>query len=64
LQLVNESYPSRIFLANPSIDRKLYAEAFHLNDTDLELLESLIPSATCSSSSRSIRRNFSFQSPL
>lgn len=43
LHLVNESCPSRIFLANPGIDRKLYAEAFHLNDTDLELLESLVP---------------------
>jgi type IV secretion system protein VirB4 len=43
LQLVNESCPSRIFLANPGIDRKLYAEAFQLNDTDLELLESLLP---------------------
>ncbi len=43
LHLVNESCPSRIFLANPGIDRKLYAEAFQLNDTDLELLESLVP---------------------
>jgi type IV secretion/conjugal transfer VirB4 family ATPase len=43
LQLVNESCPNRIFLANPGIDRKLYAEAFQLNDTDLELLESLVP---------------------
>ncbi len=43
LQLVNESCPSRIFLANPGIDHKLYAEAFQLNDTDLELLESLVP---------------------
>jgi type IV secretion/conjugal transfer VirB4 family ATPase len=43
LQLVNESCPTRIFLANPGIDRKLYAETFQLNDTELELLESLIP---------------------
>ena len=43
LQLVNESCPSRLFLANPGMDRKLYAEAFQLNDTDLELLESLLP---------------------
>jgi type IV secretion system protein TrbE len=43
LQLVNESCPTRIFLANPGIDRKLYAETFQLNDTDLELLESLVP---------------------
>ena len=43
LQLVNESCPTQIFLANPGIDRKLYAEIFQLNDTELELLESLVP---------------------
>jgi hypothetical protein len=30
-------------LANPNIDRKLYAEIFQLNDTQLELFESLVP---------------------
>jgi len=43
LELVNESCPLGIFLANPGIDRKLYAETFQLNDTELELLESLVP---------------------
>jgi type IV secretion/conjugal transfer VirB4 family ATPase len=43
LHVVNESCPTKIFLANPNIDRKLYAEVFHLNDTQLELLESLVP---------------------
>ncbi len=43
LHIVNESCPTRIFLSNPNIDRKLYAEIFQLNDTQLELLESLIP---------------------
>jgi type IV secretion/conjugal transfer VirB4 family ATPase len=43
LELVNESCSTRIFLANPGIDRKLYAETFQLNDTELELLESLVP---------------------
>ncbi|MBB6142962.1 type IV secretion system protein VirB4 [Silvibacterium bohemicum] len=43
LELVNESCPTRIFLANPGIDRKLYAETFQLKDTELELLESLVP---------------------
>jgi type IV secretion system protein VirB4 len=43
LELVNESCPTRIFLANPGIDRKLYAETFQLNDTEIELLESLVP---------------------
>jgi type IV secretion system protein VirB4 len=43
LHVVNESCPTKIFLANPNIDRKLYAEVFQLNDTQLELLESLVP---------------------
>ena len=52
LELVNESCPNRIFLANPGINRKLYAEAFRLNDTDLDLLESLVP-----------KRNLLFKQP-
>jgi type IV secretion/conjugal transfer VirB4 family ATPase len=43
LHVVNESCPTKIFLANPNIDRKLYAEIFQFNDTQLELLESLVP---------------------
>jgi type IV secretion/conjugal transfer VirB4 family ATPase len=43
LHIVNESCPTKIFLANPNIDRKLYAEIFQFNDTQLELLESLVP---------------------
>jgi len=43
LDIVNESCPTKIFLANPNIDRKLYAEIFKFNDTELELLESLVP---------------------
>jgi type IV secretion/conjugal transfer VirB4 family ATPase len=43
LSIVNESCPTKVFLANPNIDRKLYAEVFQLNDTELELLESLVP---------------------
>lgn len=43
LHIVNESCPTKIFLSNPNIDRKLYADIFQLNDTQLELLESLIP---------------------
>ncbi|WP_446741924.1 VirB4 family type IV secretion system protein [Silvibacterium acidisoli] len=43
LHIINESCPTKIFLANPNIDRKLYAEIFQLNDTQLELLESLVP---------------------
>jgi type IV secretion/conjugal transfer VirB4 family ATPase len=43
LHIVNESCPTKVFLSNPNIDRKLYAETFQLNDTQLELLESLVP---------------------
>lgn len=43
LHIVNESCPTKIFLANPNIDRRLYADIFQLNDTELELLESLVP---------------------
>jgi len=43
LHIVNESCPTKIFLANPNIDRRLYADVFQLNDTQLELLESLVP---------------------
>ena len=43
LHIVNESCPTKIFLANPNIDRRLYSEIFQLNDTQLELLESLVP---------------------
>ncbi len=43
LHIVHESCPTKIFLANPNMDRKLYAEVFQLNDTELELLELLAP---------------------
>jgi type IV secretion system protein VirB4 len=43
LHIVHESCPTKIFLANPNMDRKLYAEIFQLNDTEIELLESLVP---------------------
>jgi len=43
LHVVNESCPTKVFLANPNIDRALYAEIFQFNDTQLELLESLVP---------------------
>ena len=43
LQIVAESCPTKIFLANPEMDRDLYREAFHLNDTELELIVGLVP---------------------
>lgn len=43
LEIVAESCPNKIFLANPDIDVPLYRDAFHLNDTELELLAGLVP---------------------
>jgi len=43
LQIVSESCPTKIFLANPEMDRELYREAFHLNDTELDLISGLVP---------------------
>jgi type IV secretion system protein VirB4 len=43
LQIVSESCPTKIFLANPEMDRDVYREAFHLNDTELDLIAGLVP---------------------
>jgi type IV secretion system protein TrbE len=43
LQIVSESCLTKIFLANPEMDRDLYRDAFHLNDTELELIAGLVP---------------------
>jgi type IV secretion system protein TrbE len=43
LQIVSESCPTKVFLANPEMDRELYREAFHLNDTELDLIAGLVP---------------------
>src|ERR1700748_1418173 len=43
LQIVSESCPTKIFLAKPEMDRDLYREAFHLNDTELDLIADLVP---------------------
>ena len=43
LHVVNESCPTKIFLANPEMDRTFYQETFHLNVTELELIKGLIP---------------------
>jgi type IV secretion system protein VirB4 len=43
LQIVAESCPTKIFLANPEMDRNVYREAFHLNDTELDLIAGLVP---------------------
>jgi type IV secretion system protein VirB4 len=43
LSIVAESCPTKIFLANPEMNREVYAEAFHLNDTELEIIANLVP---------------------
>jgi type IV secretion/conjugal transfer VirB4 family ATPase len=43
LPIVSESCPTKIFLANPEMDRDVYREAFHLNDTELDLIAGLVP---------------------
>ena len=43
LPIVTESCPTKIFLANPDMDRDVYREAFHLNDTELDLISGLVP---------------------
>jgi type IV secretion system protein VirB4 len=43
LRTVVESCPTKLLLANPSLDRARYAELFQLNPTELDLLTDLIP---------------------
>jgi type IV secretion system protein VirB4 len=43
LPIISESCPTKIFLANPEMNRDVYREAFHLNDTELELIAGLVP---------------------
>jgi type IV secretion system protein VirB4 len=43
LAVVAESCPTKIFLANPEMNRQVYREAFHLNDTELDIIADLIP---------------------
>jgi len=43
LAIVAESCPTKIFLANPDMNREVYRDAFHLNDTELDIIEGLVP---------------------
>jgi type IV secretion system protein VirB4 len=43
LRTVVESCPTKLLLANPSLDRRHYAELFQLNEMELDLLTGLIP---------------------
>src|SRR5216684_4531358 len=43
LDIIIESCATKIFLANPDMDRELYRRQFHLNDNEVELISTLIP---------------------
>ena len=43
VEFVSEGFPTKIFLANPDMNRKQYQEAFRLNDTELDLIGGLVP---------------------
>ena len=43
LDVIVESCATKIFLANPDMDRDLYRHQFHLNDTEVELIAGLTP---------------------
>src|ERR1700677_4511488 len=43
LDVIIESCPTKIFLANPDMDRDLYRRQFHLNENEVDLISGLIP---------------------
>ena len=43
LEVILESCATKIFLANPDMDRDLYQRQFHLNETEIALVASLLP---------------------
>ena len=43
LDIIIESCATKIFLANPDMDRDLYRRQFHLNENEVELISGLIP---------------------
>ncbi len=43
LDVIVESCATKIFLANPNMDQDLYRRQFHLNDTEVEWIASLLP---------------------
>jgi len=43
LDVVIESCATKIFLANPDMDRDLYRRQFHLNETEVDLIAGLVP---------------------
>ena len=43
LDVIVESCATKVFLANPDMDRDLYRRQFHLNENEVELIAGLIP---------------------
>ena len=43
IDIIIETCATKIFLANPDMDRELYRNQFHLNETEIELIAGLIP---------------------
>jgi len=43
LDVIVESCATKIFLANPDMDQDLYRRQFHLNDTEVDWIASLLP---------------------
>src|SRR6202171_6299833 len=43
LDVIIESCATKIFLANPDMDRDLYQQQFHLKDREMELIAGLVP---------------------
>ncbi len=41
--VIIETCATKIFLANPDMDRELYQNQFHLNDTEIDLISTLVP---------------------
>src|ERR1700680_1013859 len=43
LDVIIESCPTKIFLANPDMDRDLYRRQVHLNENEVDLISTLVP---------------------
>jgi len=43
LDVIIETCATKIFLANPDMDRELYGNQFHLNETEIDLVAGLLP---------------------
>jgi type IV secretion system protein TrbE len=43
LDVIVESCATKIFLANPDMDRDLYKRQFHLNENEIEVISTLVP---------------------